>query len=152
MNAHTKPPSAVAELPLQSTKPTAPPPKPKVTVEVPLKGEGLVPNGDALLNPFADAETLAAVERAGAAPEPQRSSPDADDNEFSWSDKTAIVIAEQRAVACYFNTDGDLVIRQERSWNEDEDTFILIDKTNVDAFLDKLCTVCGILSMGGDRQ
>jgi hypothetical protein len=59
-----------------------------------------------------------------------------------------VVLPEQQAVAIYWNERGDLVIRQERSWCDDADHVVLIQRANIDAFIDKLCDVCGIPGVG----
>ncbi len=62
------------------------------------------------------------------------------------------MLQTQRATAIYWNHDNDLVIRQERNWYEEDDPFIVVTKSNVNAFLDRLCDVCGILSVGGPNR
>jgi len=66
--------------------------------------------------------------------------------DFDWSDVDAVVLAEQPETAVYWNPNGDLVIRQ-RHW-PDDDSLIFISRTNVDEFVDKLCDVVGIPSVG----
>jgi len=73
--------------------------------------------------------------------------PPADDGEFKWSDDESIIVPEQHAVAAYFNPAGGLVIRQERAWDQEEDTIIVIAQANVDRFLDRLTDICGIPTM-----
>jgi hypothetical protein len=65
---------------------------------------------------------------------------------FDWNDVDGFVLAEQAETAVYWNPKGDLVIRQ-RHWHDD-DSLIFISKTNVDEFVDKLCDVVGIPSVG----
>ena len=43
---------------------------------------------------------------------------------FDWSDDEDIIVEEQRSIAIYRCTNGNLIIRQERSWHEEDDTFI----------------------------
>jgi hypothetical protein len=57
-----------------------------------------------------------------------------------------VILREQRRTAVYRNPHGDLVIRQERSWNEDEDPFLVIAANNVQTLIDKLCDLEGIPS------
>jgi len=70
--------------------------------------------------------------------------------DFDWTaearDGGSVVLREQRATAVYRNPAGDLVIRQERSWNEEEDPFVVITQQNEQEFLDKLCDVLGVKS------
>jgi hypothetical protein len=72
--------------------------------------------------------------------------PEQDGCEFDWSDDDVVVLREQRLTAVYRNPHGDLVIRQERSWNEDEDPFLVIAADNVQTLIDKLCDLEGIPS------
>jgi hypothetical protein len=66
--------------------------------------------------------------------------------EFDWEDADAIVLDAQAETAVYWNRRGELVIRQ-RHW-PDDDSFILISRTNVSDFIDKLTDVVGIPSVG----
>jgi hypothetical protein len=95
--------------------------------------------------PLAETETL-----TGDSRKPEKADSDAGD--FDWSsDNEDIVLREQRALAVYWNTRGDLVIRQERYWDEIDDPFLVIGRNNVDAFLDRLCDVVGIPSAGKSK-
>ena len=53
-----------------------------------------------------------------------------------------------RPSAAYINQAGGLTIRQERSWDQDEDIIIAIAPENVGEFIDKLTDVIGIPSFG----
>jgi hypothetical protein len=65
-------------------------------------------------------------------------------DEFDWySGQDSIVLQEQRAVAIYRNQENELIIRQERGHDE-EDDFIVITKDNEQAFLDALCDALGV--------
>jgi hypothetical protein len=44
-------------------------------------------------------------------------------DDFDWQDPT---VKDQPATAVYTSVDGAIVIRQERAWNEDGDTIIVI--------------------------
>jgi glycerol kinase len=57
----------------------------------------------------------------------------------------SVALAEQRQTAVYWNTDGDLLIRQ-RCWPDDDALIIAAD--SVDRFIDKLTDVMGIPSAG----
>lgn len=47
--------------------------------------------------------------------------------DFDWNnDNDAVVLPEQPATACYRNPRGEIVIRQQAAWDQDEDSFILI--------------------------
>ena len=49
-----------------------------------------------------------------------------DDWSFDWRSDPNIVCEEQPALAVYTNPRGQCVIRQERRWDEQEDTVILV--------------------------
>lgn len=68
--------------------------------------------------------------------------------DFDWSTDDSVVLHHQPAVAAYFNQAGGLTIRQERSWDQDEDIVIAIAPENVGEFIDKLTDVIGIPSFG----
>jgi hypothetical protein len=86
--------------------------------------------------------------RAGRALVEQSRNPPCDDaEEFDWRGDDSIVLREQPATAIYFNQRGCLVIRQERSWDQNDDIFITISPENAQTFLDKLCDVLGIPSV-----
>jgi hypothetical protein len=57
-------------------------------------------------------------------------------------------LREQQSIAIYRNKYDALVIRQERRWDEDEDTCIIITPENIDTFIDRLTDVAGIPSVG----
>jgi hypothetical protein len=71
-----------------------------------------------------------------------------DSDEFSWARDNAVIVREQRATAIYFNPEGELVIRQQATWDREEDAFIFISKPFQEAFLDRLCDVLGVPSVG----
>lgn len=69
---------------------------------------------------------------------------DADDGEeFQWGGDST-VLQEQPATAIYLNPKGELVIRQERTWSQEEDTVIVVCANNTQQFLDALCDRLGI--------
>ena len=76
-------------------------------------------------------------------PTRQRRKPD-----FDWNNDDSVVLHHQPAVAAYINHAGGLTIRQERSWDQDEDIIIAIAPENVGEFIDKLTDVIGIPSFG----
>jgi hypothetical protein len=67
--------------------------------------------------------------------------------DFNWTDNASIVLREQPATAVYFNTQNGLVIRQERSRDREEDTFIVVAEESVQHFLDKITDICGVPSV-----
>jgi hypothetical protein len=81
-------------------------------------------------------------------PTSQEPEPGIDDPDFDWLNSESVVVPEQQAVAIYFNPNGELVIRQERSWSDEYDHFIVIHQRNAQQFLDKLCDALGIGSAG----
>ena len=72
-----------------------------------------------------------------------------DPDAFRWDVDEDVVLHDQRATAIYHNERDDIVIRQERAWDEDDDVFVIIRRENIQAFLDKLCGACGIPGVGG---
>lgn len=74
-----------------------------------------------------------------------------DVKDFDWQAE-CIVVPEQLRTAAYFNEDGDFVIRQEKTWDREEDSLIFIAKANIDSFIDKLTDALGIPSMGGPTK
>ena len=77
--------------------------------------------------------------------EPTDERPEPEDAEFDWQDET-VALREQRETAIYWNSYGNLVIRQ-RAW-PDDDPFVVISANNVQDFIDRLCDMAGIGSAG----
>ena len=75
-----------------------------------------------------------------------------DYDDFDWSSDPSVVLREQRATAVYLNRWNGLVIRQEKSWDEESDPFLVITRENSDVFLDRLCDLLGIPSAGGPAR
>jgi hypothetical protein len=69
--------------------------------------------------------------------------PDGDDD-FQWGANDAVALQEQHALAVYHNEFGGLVLRQQGTWQDDADTFIIIAKTNIAEFIEKICEVAGV--------
>ena len=80
-------------------------------------------------------------------PKPPADAPEAK-SDFDWNSDNSVVLHHQPAVAAYINQAGGLTIRQERSWDQDEDIIIAIAPENVGEFIDKLTDVIGIPSFG----
>jgi len=59
---------------------------------------------------------------------------------FNWDDRqsTDIVIRGVQAVAVYADARGDIVIRQERHFDEETDTVLIVPPDRVDAIIDRL--------------
>lgn len=58
--------------------------------------------------------------------------------EFNWNDGDSIILREQRATAAYRNREGELIIRQQARWDDNEDTFVYISPENEVAFMEGL--------------
>ncbi|MFL9827181.1 hypothetical protein [Rhodoplanes sp. SY1] len=119
--------------------------------KVPSKGATttLVSNGhEVIAVPEAELRRVDALGIDPIGPRKVRDSEAADIDDFDWDENDSIVLQEQRATAVYRNKRGALVIRQERSWDEEDDTFIVISRTNEQAFIDRLCDELGIGSAG----
>lgn len=69
-------------------------------------------------------------------------------SDFDWNEDDSVVLHHQPAVAAYINQAGGLTIRQERSWDQEDDIIIAIAPENVWEFIDKLTDVIGIPSVG----
>lgn len=86
--------------------------------------------------PTCDAQNVLAFTGQPAAEDPPS-------DDFDWSSE-AVITPEQLAVAAYFNPAGDLVIRQERAWYQEDDSVVIVHRGNVASFIDKLTDVLGI--------
>src|SRR4030088_1216666 len=61
---------------------------------------------------------------------------------FDWSpDNPDVVMPEQPATAVYLNRWGQAVIRQQRDWDDEEDTYVRINLHHVQALIDALQAV-----------
>jgi hypothetical protein len=56
-----------------------------------------------------------------------------------------IMVREQAQVTAYFNTDGNLVLRQ-ANW-PDEDSYVVIARENILSFIDRLTDAVGVPSL-----
>lgn len=72
-------------------------------------------------------------------------------DDFDWANDPSVILQEQRATAIYKNKYDGVVIRQERSWDEESDPFLVIAEHNCATFLDRLCDLMGIPSAGGGK-
>jgi hypothetical protein len=68
----------------------------------------------------------------------------ADEQKFDWTSDDSVSLRSQAATAIYFDISGDLVIRQQRSWDQDDDSFVIISSNNINDFLDELTDRCGV--------
>ena len=53
-------------------------------------------------------------------------------------DTDAVVVRQQDAIAVYSNSDGDLVIRRRRAWDEDDDVWIVVAQTQIRTVIDAM--------------
>lgn len=82
------------------------------------------------------------LEQPKPAPSPK------DVHDFDWNkDSDSIVLHHQPSVAIYWNGSGGLTIRQERAWDQEEDTITVVSVDNVMTFIDKLTDIVGIPSL-----
>ena len=56
---------------------------------------------------------------------------DASNSDFNWRSDASIAVCEQRSIAVYKISYGQIVVRRERSWDEEDDCFIPIAQENV---------------------
>jgi hypothetical protein len=45
---------------------------------------------------------------------------------FDWNDQAGIAVGQQDAIAVYANDNGDLVLRRQKDWKEEEDSVIVV--------------------------
>jgi hypothetical protein len=88
----------------------------------------------------ASMEKVAKIELAEAAEKvlAQAGPPDREFEDFNWHDDPSVVLKSQPATAIYYNPNGCIVIRQERSWAEDSDPFVYITPENAVTFMEAL--------------
>ena len=61
-----------------------------------------------------------------------------DFDDFNWHDDPSVVLRSQPATAVYHNAAGHLVIRQERSWSQEDDPYVMISPENAVTFMEAL--------------
>jgi hypothetical protein len=67
--------------------------------------------------------------------------------EFDWQeaqDQGAVVQQSVEQVAVYTNLHDDVVVRQQQMWDEERDTYIVIARGNLPAFIAKLQELAGL--------
>jgi hypothetical protein len=64
--------------------------------------------------------------------------------EFNWIDDDSIAVREQPAIAVYENTCGQVTLRRERAWNEEDDVFIPIARENVLTIIGAMLRAAGM--------
>lgn len=68
----------------------------------------------------------------------QAGPPDRFNDDFDWHDDESVVLKSQPATAIYYNPKGHIVIRQERSWAEESDPYVIISPENAVTFMEAL--------------
>jgi hypothetical protein len=63
---------------------------------------------------------------------------DVEYEDFDWHDDPTVVLRSQPATAIYYNGNGHIVIRQERSWAEETDPYVMISPENAITFMEAL--------------
>jgi hypothetical protein len=66
--------------------------------------------------------------------------------EIDWTDEHDHLVVQREAlpVMVYDNPHGDLVIREQRAWDEERDSVIIISRANVPGFLAKIAEMVGL--------
>ena len=59
-------------------------------------------------------------------------------DDFDWKSDPSVILQEQRATAVYHNPYGGLVIRQEKTWDEESDPYMVISAENITTFQEAL--------------
>jgi hypothetical protein len=62
---------------------------------------------------------------------------------FDWFDNECVVVPEQEALAVYPNPDGDVVIRREARWDENEDPFFVLRRVHAVQFAQAILDAAG---------
>lgn len=62
---------------------------------------------------------------------------------FDWCDDDAVALHEQPATAVYIARDGAIVIRQERTWDEDGDTLVIIQPEHAKTVAEAILKLAG---------
>jgi len=60
----------------------------------------------------------------------------ANGTDFDWTSKDAVAVNQQDAIAVYSNDNGDVVIRRQKDWNEEEDSVIVLAPAYVRQFVE----------------
>jgi hypothetical protein len=71
-----------------------------------------------------------------------------EEERFDWIADDSVIVEKQLPIAIYLNRRNHIVIRQEADVYSDEDAVILIAPQNIMQFINKLCDVAGIPSVG----
>jgi hypothetical protein len=66
-----------------------------------------------------------------------------EDGRFDWTSND-VVVRQQDAVAVYQNPYGDVVIRREAAWDEENDVCVVIARQNVPAVVEAILHTAGL--------
>jgi hypothetical protein len=64
--------------------------------------------------------------------------------EFDWTADESVAVQEQPAIAVYPNPVGQVVIRRQRSWDEEDDSFVHISRGNVLTIVGAILAAAGM--------
>jgi hypothetical protein len=72
------------------------------------------------------------------------------DGNFKWEPENAdVLLPAQQALAVYINPWGQIVMRQEAYWNEDDDSYVIIGTQHVPALIKKLQELISVVGPKG---
>ena len=57
---------------------------------------------------------------------------------FDWTNNHAVAVDQQDAIAVYSNDNGEVVIRRQKDWNENEDSVIVVAPAYVRQFIEAI--------------
>lgn len=73
-------------------------------------------------------------------------------DDFDWSSNNEdVIVPEQRATAVYVNPWGQAVIRQERAWNDEADTVVVVDHAHLPEVIKSLRVIADAPVMREER-
>lgn len=76
--------------------------------------------------------TAGSTDSGSTKPTPANSNPVPDTDDFKWgADNEDVIVQDQPATAVYSNACGGVVIRQERAWDEEEDSYVFFNSPEV---------------------
>lgn len=66
-----------------------------------------------------------------------------DADRFDWADDASVIVLAQLAVAVYRNARGDIVIRQQADWGDDEDKWVILSPSHARALAEAILLEAG---------
>lgn len=57
---------------------------------------------------------------------------------FDWTNNHAVAVDQQDTIAVYSNDNGEVVIRRQKDWNENEDSVIVVAPAYVRQFIEAI--------------